>query len=84
MRLPKEQPRCPARLRKSQIGNGRQALADVIASDGCQHFAVKNGEALPLALTGFEEASHDLGRLRQSVHELADVAGLIAAFSKLP
>ena len=33
---------------------------------------MQDGEALPQALTGFEEASHDLGQLRKACYELAD------------
>jgi putative transposase len=33
---------------------------------------VKSGEALLQALTGFEEASHDLGQLRKACYEFAD------------
>ena len=33
---------------------------------------MQDGEALPQALTGFEQASHDLGQLRKARHELAD------------
>ena len=33
---------------------------------------MKRSKALPQALTGFEEASQDLGQLRKACYELAD------------